>query len=179
MAAFVSRYASAFLDVVVSAKLDTAAIDAQWNDFLSTWEASPELRDFFSNPSVPAIQKVGILDKLNVKLGLMKELRNLVAVLINNNRVANVAEVATTYRRLLKESQGIRAAEIVTSRVLGEAEREELLAEVAKLAGGKVDAKFKQDPAILGGTVVRVGSTVYDGSLRGRLDRLREELASS
>ena len=91
MAAFVSRYASAFLDVVVSAKLDTAAIDAQWNDFLSTWEASPELRDFFSNPSVPAIQKVGILEKLNVKLGLMKEMRNLVAVLINNNRVANVA----------------------------------------------------------------------------------------
>ena len=177
MAAFVSRYASAFLDVVVSAKLDTAAIDVQWNDFLATWNASPELRDFFSNPSVAAIQKVSILDKLNAKLGLMKELRNLVAVLINNNRIANVAEVATTYRRLLKESQGIRAAEIVTSRELGAAERDELLAEVAKLAGGKVDAKFKQDPAILGGTVVRVGSTVYDGSLRGRLERLREELA--
>jgi len=179
MAAFFSRYASAFLDVVASAKLDTAAIDAQWNDFLATWDASAELRDFFSNPSVAAIQKVTILDKLNQKLGLVKELRNLIAVLINNNRIADVAEVAASYRRLLKESQGIRAAEIVTSRVLGNEEREALLAEVAKLAGGKVDAKFTEDPAILGGTVVRVGSTVYDGSLRGRLDRLREELASS
>ena len=177
MAAFVSRYASAFLDVVTSAKLDTAAIDAQWNDFLATWEGSPELRDFFSNPSAAAIQKVAILDKLNAKVGMVKELRNLIAVLINNNRVAAVAEVAAAYRQLLKAQQGIRPAEIVTSRELGAEEREALLAEVAKLAGGKVDAKFKQDPAILGGTVVRVGSTVYDGSLRGRLDRLREELA--
>lgn len=179
MAAFVARYASAFADVVTAARLDTTAIDRQFSDFLATWDGSPELREFFENPAIPAVDKVGILDKLDAKLKLQKELRNLIAVLINNNRIADVAEVAASYRRLLKESQGIRAAEIVTSRVLGNEEREALLAEVAKLAGGKVDAKFTEDPAILGGTVVRVGSTVYDGSLRGRLDRLREELASS
>ena len=177
MAAFVSRYATAFLDVVTDAKLDTAAIDGQLNDFLATWDGSRELRDFFTNPAIPAAQKVGILDKLNAKLGLQKELRNLVAVLIDNNRIGAVAEVAAAYRLLLQERLGIHPAEIVTARDLGNEERESLMAEIGKLAGGKVDAKFKLDPSILGGTVVRIGSTVYDGSVRGRLERLREELA--
>ena len=80
MAAFAARYASAFLDVATAAKLDTAAIEAQLTDFLATWDISAELRTFFANPAIPAIQKVGILDKLNAKLGLQKELRNLLAV---------------------------------------------------------------------------------------------------
>jgi F-type H+-transporting ATPase subunit delta len=177
MAAFVSRYASAFLDVVTEKKLDASAIDAQLNDFLGTWEGSSELREFFVNPSVPAVQKVGVLDKLNAKLGMMKELRNLIAVLIDNDRIIGVAEVAAAYRQLLQERLGIYPAEIVTARELGKEEREKLMAEVGKLAGGKVDAVFKEDASILGGTVVRIGSTVYDGSVRGRLERLREELA--
>ena len=90
MAAFVSRYASAFLDVVTAAKLDTAAIDRQLSDFLATWDGSAELRTLFSNPAVPAAQKVAILDKLNARLGLQKELRNLLAVLINNDRIGQV-----------------------------------------------------------------------------------------
>jgi len=66
----------------------------------------------------------------------------------------------------------------VTARELGAEEREALVAEVAKLAGAKINASFKLDAAILGGTVVRIGSTVYDGSVRGRLDRLKEALVA-
>lgn len=177
MAAFVSRYASAFLDVVTDAQLDTAAVDQQFNDFLGTWNGSSELREFFENPAVPAAQKVAILDKLNAKLGMMKELRNLIAVLIDNGRIKQVAEVGVAYRTLLQERMGIKPVEIVTARELGEDEREALVAEVSKLAGARVDASFKQDESILGGTVVRIGSTVYDGSVRGRLERLKEVLA--
>jgi len=137
MAAFVSRYASAFADVVTAAKLDTAAIDAQLSDFLSTWDGSPELREFFENPAVPTIQKVEILDKLNAKLKLQKELRNLIAVLISNDRIGQVGEVAQAYRRLLQEQLGIRPAEIVTARELDKNEQEALVAEIAKLAGSK------------------------------------------
>jgi len=177
MAAFVGRYASAFLEVVTAAKLDTAAIDRQLADFLATWAASAELREFFVNPAIAAVQKVAVLDRLNAKLGMQKELRNLIAVLIDNNRVSSVNEVAAAYRSLLQEQQGIKPAEIVTARELGKDEREALAAEVSKLAGAKIDASFKEDKSILGGTVVRIGSTVYDGSVRGRLERLREELA--
>ena len=176
MAAFVSRYAHAFADVVTAAKLDTAAIDAQLTDFLSTWQGSPELREFFENPAVPVLQKVEILDKLNQKLKLQKELRNLIAVLISNGRIGQVGEVAQAYRRLLQEQLGIRPAEITTARELDTNERVALISEIAKLAGSRIEASFTLDESILGGTVVRIGSTVYDGSVRGRLERLKEAL---
>jgi F-type H+-transporting ATPase subunit delta len=177
MAAFVSRYAHAFADVVTAAKLDTAAIDARLTDFLATWNGSTELREFFENPAVTATDKVAILDKLNAKLQMQKELRNLIAVLISNGRIAQVGEVAQAYRRILQEQQGIRPAEIVTARELDEKERTALVAEMAKVAGAQIDACFTLDKTILGGTVVRIGSTVYDGSVRGRLERLRTVLS--
>ncbi len=179
MPAFVNRYAQAFADVVTDRKLDTAVLDRQFSDVLATWEGSAELRTFFENPSIPAAQKINILDKLNEKMGLEKELRNLLAVLSANNRIGHVAEVAASWRRILQEQQGIRPAEIVTARELTKEERDALVSEVAKLAGAKVDASFKLDESILGGTVVRIGSTVYDGSVKGRLDRLKEALTSS
>lgn len=177
MAAFISRYASAFLDVVTDAGLDTAAIDRQLADFLATWQDSRELREVFVNPAIPAAQKVAVLDKINAKLGMERELRNLIAVLIQNDRIANVVEVVAAYRSLLQERMGIKPAEIVTARELGKEEREALLAEVGRLANAKIDATFRLDKSILGGTVVRIGSTEYDGSVRGRLERLREQLA--
>jgi F-type H+-transporting ATPase subunit delta len=176
MAAFVARYATAFLEVVTAAKLDTAAIGREFDDFLATWDGSPELREFFVNPAIAAKQKVGFLDTLNAKLGLEKELRNLLAVLIDNDRIGAVHEVAKAYRRKLQEQLGIQQAEIVTARELSTDERGALAAEVGKLAGSPIEASFKLEPSILGGTVVRIGSTVYDGSVRGRLDRLKESL---
>jgi F-type H+-transporting ATPase subunit delta len=178
MAAFVSRYAHAFLDVVTSRKLDTASIDHQLSDFLGTWDGSADLREFFSNPAIPEPQKIQILDKMNAKLGMVKELRNLLAVLIHNNRIADVHEVAIAYRRALQAQLGIRQAQIVTARALGDRERSTLVAEVARLAGSRVEASFELDESILGGAVVRIGSTVYDGSVRGRLQRLKEQLTA-
>jgi F-type H+-transporting ATPase subunit delta len=178
MPAFVPRYATAFLQVVTAAKLDTAAIDRQLNDFLGTWDGSVELRTFFENPAIPAVQKVAILDKLNAKLKLQKELRNLIAVLIDNNRIGHVSEVAASYRQLLQQQLGIKPAEISTARELSAKERAELVAEVSKLAGAKIDASFMLDPRMIGGAVVRIGSTVYDGSVRGRLERLKDALIS-
>jgi F-type H+-transporting ATPase subunit delta len=178
MAAFVARYARAFADVVTQEKLDTAALDRQMEDFLLTWDASAELRDLFVNPAVAALQKVAVLDKMNAKLGLRKELRNLLAVLINNDRIGDVREVVLAYRAEMQERQGIRSVEIVTARELSEKDRTGLMTGVGKLAGGEIQASFKLDKSILGGTVVRIGSTVYDGSVRGRLERLKEALVA-
>lgn len=178
MAAFAARYATAFLDVVTGARIETGAIDRQLADFLATWDGSAELRAFFTNPAIPAKQKVTFLDKLNIRLGLSKQLRNLLAVMIDHGRIGNVKEVAEAYRRQLQERTGVRPAEIVTARELSREEREALVAGVAKLADGQIDPVFKLDKSILGGTVVRIGSTVYDGSVRGRLERLKEQLTA-
>jgi F-type H+-transporting ATPase subunit delta len=176
MAAFVSHYARALADVVMQARFDVAAIDRQLNDFISAWDSSAQLREVFENPAVPEAQKVAILDKMNLKLGMVQQLRNFIAILIRNDRIAHLHEVADAYRTEVQERQGIRQAEIVTARDLNEQERNLLLAGVGQLAGAKIQATFKLDPSILGGTVVRIGSTVYDGSVKGRLERLREEL---
>jgi F-type H+-transporting ATPase subunit delta len=177
-AAFAIRYARAFADVVASARLDAAVLDRQFRDFVATWDGSKELRDLFVNPAVPATQKVAILDKLNAKMGLQRELRNLLAVLINNDRIGQVHEVATAWRTEMQERLGVRPAEIVTARELSEGERAELAAGVVNLAGSRIEPTFKLDKSIIGGTVVRIGSTVWDGSVRGRLERLKEALVS-
>jgi F-type H+-transporting ATPase subunit delta len=178
MAAFASHYAQAFLDVVTARKLDTAAIERQWRDFLATWDGSAELREFFENPAIAAREKVGFLDRMNARLGLAKELRNLIAVLIDHDRIGHVHEVEQSYRRALQRQLGIRQVQIVTARELGKQEQAALEAEVAKLANSRIEACFELDASILGGTVVRIGSTVYDGSVRGRLERLKEQLTA-
>jgi F-type H+-transporting ATPase subunit delta len=89
-----------------------------------------------------------------------------------------VQDVIEAYRKLLQEQLGIRQAEIVTARELSEQERSALVTDIGRLAGSQIEASFKLDASILGGTVVRIGSTVYDGSVRGRLDRLMETLVS-
>ncbi|MGB6974317.1 MAG: ATP synthase F1 subunit delta [Terracidiphilus sp.] len=176
MAAFVSRYARAFLEVVTAAKLNSTELDKQLADFEATWDGSEELQKFFTNPAVAAAQKVGFLDTLNKKLGMQKELRNLIAVLIDNDRIGEIHAVAEAWRQELRERMGVKQAEIVTARELSAGERAELVEGVGRLAGAKVEASFKTDTSILGGTVVRIGSTVYDGSVRGRLERLKDTL---
>jgi F-type H+-transporting ATPase subunit delta len=176
MPAFVSHYARALADVVLQTKLDTAAIDRQMSDFLGTWDGSAPLREIFEDPSISVEQKVAILDKMNAKLAMARELRNFVAILIKNDRIAHVHEVVNAYRSELQEREGIRQAEIVTARPLNDQEKTELLAGVGKLAGAKIQPSFKLDKSILGGAVVRIGSTVYDGSVKGRLERLKEVL---
>jgi len=178
MPAFVARYAQAFLDVVTEKKLDTAAIDRQLADFLATWDGSAELREFFENPAIGESRKIEILDKMNAIVGMGRELRNLIAVLIHNGRIGAVHDVSHAYRRALQQRLGIQPAQIVTARELSAPERSALVAEVGKLAGSRIEASFELDKSILGGTVVRIGSTVYDGSLRGRLERLKEQLVA-
>lgn len=178
MPAFVAHYARALADVVKQVKLDTAAVDQQLNDFLAAWDSSRDLREVFENPAIPEAQKVAILDKINAKLGMVPPLRNFIAVLLRNDRIAHVHELAQAYRTEMQQRQGVRQAEIVTARDLSDEERYALLGGVSQLAGAKIQPTFKQDPSILGGAVVRIGSTVYDGSIKGRLERLREELSA-
>ncbi|HEY1253480.1 MAG TPA: ATP synthase F1 subunit delta [Terracidiphilus sp.] len=178
MAAFAARYARAFADVAAQQKLETAAVDRQLSDFLGTWNGSAELRELFVNPAVPNVQKVAVLDKMIARLGLQKEVRNLLAVLINNDRIGEVGEVIAAWRTEVQERQGIRSVEIVTARALSKEDSAKLTAGVGKLAGARINPSFKLDASILGGTVVRIGSTVYDGSVRGRLERLKAALVA-
>ncbi len=176
MSLFAARYAHAFADVAASASLDAATVDRQLSEFLAVWDESAQLREVFADPSVPAAQKVAVLDSMNRTLNMLPQVRNLFAVLIDHNRIVAVQDVVAEYRAESRRRRGISQAEIVTAREMNAADKSTLLAHVAELAHGQVEASFKLDPAILGGVVVRLGSTVYDGSVLGRVERLKEVL---
>jgi F-type H+-transporting ATPase subunit delta len=178
MAAFVTRYAQAFADVTAEFHLEVAAVDKQLDDFLSAWDSSSQLREVFCDPSVPAVQKIAVLDAMKGKLNLAPQVRNLIAVLIHNDRIAAIHEVVVEYRRELKQRLGIFQAEVITARKLNADDKATLLADVEKLAKGRVEATFSEDASILGGVVVRIGSTIYDGSVLGRIERLKETLTA-
>ncbi len=178
MSLFAARYARAFAEAVEHSKLDPESVGSQLDDFTFAWNESQELRQFFESPVFPPAQKVAVLDKLNEKIGLTPLVRNFVAALIDHDRIGAVGEVIEAYRRDMDERQGIFEVEIVSARQLGDDERRHLEAQVGQVAGGRVKANYREDKSLLGGAIVTIGSTVYDGSVRGRLDRLKEQLVA-
>jgi F-type H+-transporting ATPase subunit delta len=178
MAAFASRYARAFADVIFEEKLDAKAVRRQLDDFADAWHESRELREFFLDPSFPIEDRIDLLDKLNAKLKMAQQTRNFIAVLIRNDRIAGFDDVQRELRREINQRLGISEAKVISARKLDDQERKDLEKQIAALTGGTVEAQFEEDSSLLGGAVVQVGSTVYDGSVRGRLDRLREELTA-
>lgn len=178
MASFASRYAQAFADVVFEGYLNPKDAQRQLADFAAAWHESRPLREFLTDPSFPVEQKVALLDKLNAKLQMSQQARNLIAVLIRNDRIAGLDDVLAELRRTINQRLNISEAKVISARRLDETERRALEKQIAELTGGQVDAHYEEDSSLIGGAVVQVGSTVYDGSVRGRLDRLREELTA-
>jgi F-type H+-transporting ATPase subunit delta len=176
MAAFVSRYARAFADAVAEFHLGAPEVEKQLNDFIGSWDGSAELREVFSDPSVPAVQKIAVLDAMKGKLRLAPQVRNLLAVLIEHDRIGAIHKVVEEYEKELQQRLGVHQAEVTTARKLSADDKTALLEQISKLANGQVEATFTLDESILGGVVVRIGSTVYDGSVLGRVERLKEVL---
>jgi F-type H+-transporting ATPase subunit delta len=179
MAAFAARYARAFADVVVGAKLNPAEVEQQLSDFAATLNGSKDLRELLFNASIPVAKRVSILDAVNGRVGCGPKVRNFLAVLISHERLAALGEILGEYRAEMNRRFSISDAEVVTARPLGDQERAALQGQVAELAGTRVNATFREDKSLIGGTIVRIGSTIYDGSVRGRLERLKDRLVSS
>lgn len=179
MSVIALRYAHAFASVVASKDIDSAAAQQQLQDFEATFEGSRELRDVLMNPAIPQEQKLRVLDAIAGKLGIMSQVRNFIAVIMENQRLAELNEILAEYHTVADEQSGTAKAEITSARPLGDADRAELEEQVAKLAGGPVRATYREDPSLLGGAIVRIGSTVYDGSIRAQLQQLKSKLLSA
>ncbi len=178
MAAVSSRYARAFADVVFDTKLDSQTVVRQLRDIVAMFESSDNLRKVWDSPAVSADQKRAILDKLVQQMGdVQRPLRNFIAVLIDHSRIMMLPEIARQFETELNSRMGRVEAVVTSARELSEAERSALTAQVAKATGRQVSAKYQIDTTLLGGAMVRVGSTVYDGSVRGQLQKIRQELA--
>jgi F-type H+-transporting ATPase subunit delta len=179
MAAVANTYARAFADVVMNNRLDAARTLSEAQQIASLVRESKALRDVLDAPSIPAEQKRSLLDAIVQRAGISRPVRNLVAVLIDKRRTKFLDEIVEQFAQELNQRLGFAEAEITTARELGPDERAELEADLARVTGKKIRARYGQDRTILGGAVARVGGTVYDGSVKGQLARIRQELVNA
>jgi F-type H+-transporting ATPase subunit delta len=179
MASVASTYARAFADVVLGAHLDVNRAIAELRTIAGLLHESSELRRVWENPAVPADQKRRVLDAIVQRDGISRQVQNLVAVLIDHRRVHFLEPVIRQLEKELDARLGFAEADITSARELGETEKREFESQVEKLTGKKVRAHYGQDASLLGGAVLRVGSTIYDGSVKGQLERIRAEISGN
>ncbi len=179
-----SRYARALVDVVFEpgSKADPAVALAQLRAFEQLVESSPELRNALLSPAVAPARKRAIIAKiiethLDPALHPSKVVRNFIFVVIDHRRVAQFSSIVTAFEEQLDQRLGVVRADVFTARPLGAAQQSALEAEISRVARKKAKLKFSIEPELIGGAVARIGSTVYDGSVRGQLDRLRLKIA--
>src|SRR6476661_10734239 len=178
MASASIRYAQAFADVVFGKHLDAGKSLQELQSLAELAAENDELRRVWENPALPVEQKRGLLDAIVTRAGLSRPVRNFVAVLIDHRRIKFLDPIVKEFQHELNRRMGFVEAEIISARELGAPERSALEAQVAKLTGHKVRARYAQDGSILGGAIVKVGSMIYDGSVKGQLERIREAISS-
>jgi F-type H+-transporting ATPase subunit delta len=178
LASVVSTYARAFVQVVVDENLDAARCLEGLRQIDSLLKQSVALSRVWENPAVRADQKRHLLDAIVQRGGMEKHVRNFVAVLIDHRRLRFLDRIIAQFVKDLDARLGFAEAQITSARELADPERQVLEAQVEKLTGKKVRASFALDPSLLGGAVVRVDSTIYDGSLKGQLQRIKQAISS-
>jgi len=171
------QYANALADIV----LQQGAAEPtrkQLADFEAAYKESAELRNFMASPAISREAKHGVIEKLVARIGASRVLRNFLFVIVDNQRTHLLPEIAASFEEVLRQRQGVAEAEIASAVPLNDKQRAALLQNLERVTGKKIQANYSIDPALLGGAVIRVGDTVYDGSVRNQLDRLRHRLVA-
>jgi F-type H+-transporting ATPase subunit delta len=178
VASVASTYARAFADVVFSAHLDANRSIGGLRQIVALMDESAELRRVWENPAVPADQKRKVLDVIVQRDEIEKQVRNLIAVLIDHRRLHFLPRIVDQLEKELNDRMGFAEAQISSARELNDGEKRALEGQIEKVTGKKVRAQYGLDASLLGGAVVRVGSTIYDGSVKGQLERMKEAISS-
>jgi F-type H+-transporting ATPase subunit delta len=173
-----SRYARALVDVVLApgSGLDPAVVLTQLKAIAEMVADSQELRTALLSPAVSPSRKRAVISALLEPMKVEKRVKNFLYVVIDHRRVADFPSIVEGFEVLADERLGWVRVDVTSAKPLNDAQRAKIDAAISHMAGKKAKLRFSQDPALLGGVVARVGSTVYDGSVRGQLDRLRTRL---
>ena len=168
------RYGTALADVVLTGgETETVKKELEtWNELLTT----AALQGVFGNPAIPHAKKERVLEQLIKKTKPSTTTGNFLRVMLRNNRLTQLAAVKERFLSVLEERSGSISAEIISARELPKGERAEFEKNLAKLTGKTVSVNYSIDTEIIGGVVTRIGSTVYDGSVKTKLENLKTEL---
>jgi len=174
LSAVATRYAHALADVVTAGDSPLRAEDAiaQLRAFEAALGSSPELHNVLLTPAVPAARKRAVIGRIADVLKLARITRNFLYVLVDHRRITSLSEIIHSLELAVEERQGFARAEISTAQKLSEDQQTELRVRLELVSGKRLRARYTVDRGLIGGVVARIGSTVYDGSVRGRLDTL-------
>jgi F-type H+-transporting ATPase subunit delta len=174
--AIANRYARALADVVGPAGNYRAVLEELGN-FGETWRGAPELAAVFDSPAVPPDRKIALLDRILERLGVSKTTGNFLRILARNYRLAMFEEIRVAFRRVSNERLGIVEVHVSSAADLSTDERAALAARFREVTGRPVELEFETDARLIGGVRARIQSRVFDGSVRGHLDAMRERLS--
>jgi F-type H+-transporting ATPase subunit delta len=147
-------------------------------DMETLLESSDQLRRVLENPSIPGDRKRAVLDAIAQKQGITRQVRNFIAIVTDHRRLPLFADFLKQIEIELNDRLGFADAEVTSARELADPEKQLLESEIAKMTGKRVRSRYLRDSSLLGGAVVKVGSTIYDGSVKGQLEKIREQLVS-
>jgi F-type H+-transporting ATPase subunit delta len=177
MRTLADRYAAALADVAL-AENAAEKIRGELADFLGLLREAPQLGTLLTSPAVPRAGKRSVAEALVKRMGASRTLRNFLFVVLDHRRTRLLPDIQEALDRQLDERLGVTRAEVTSARPLPQPDQARLQAVLSRLTGRRVEAEYRLDPELIAGTVVRIGSTIYDGSVRTRIEKLRHQLAS-
>lgn len=170
------RYASALADVSIE-QGEANEVKQELQDWSELLRANDNLQEVFRNPTIALDQKRAVLNKLIERTGPRPTTANFLKVLLQNQRLTELAEINHKLAEILDERAGMVAATVTTARPVVESSRQSLIGRLSTLTKKKVRVDFEEDADLIGGLVTRIGSTVYDGSVRTQLQQYRDKMA--
>jgi F-type H+-transporting ATPase subunit delta len=178
LSAVATRYAHALADVVTASESPLRAEDAiaQLKAFEATLKASPALYNALITPAIPVGRKRAVIGRIGYIMELSQITRNFLYVLVDHRRIASLSEIIHSFELAVDQRLGFERAEITSARALNEDQQDELRIRLEQATGKRLRARYRVDGALIGGVVARVGSTVYNGSVRGRLETLENRM---
>ena len=170
------RYSAALADVVLQ-RGEAREVQEEliaWEEMLQT---NSNLREVFANPTIALDKKRAVLNKLIDVSRPRPTTVNFLKVLLQNQRLTDLGEINKRFAQVLDERAGVVAAIVTTARPVPEAYQQRLREKLAELTGKQMRIDFATDAELIGGLVTRIGSTVYDGSVRSQLQQIKEKMA--
>ncbi len=171
------QYANALADIALAQGAAEPAVK-QLTDFGAAFADSAELRNFLASPAVTREAKHGVIEKIVVRMRVGKIIRNFLFVIVDHRRTNMLPEIIAAFEDVIRQRQGIAEAEVFSAVELSAGQKKQFAQTLERITGKKIEAKYSLDPALLGGALVRVGDTIYDGSVRSRLNEMRARLAA-
>jgi len=178
--AVATRYARALVDVVTKpgAASTPEAATAELDSFAAAFAVSAELRNVLLSPAIAPVKKKAVIAGLASRLGLSRTTRNFLYVVADHRRLGMLPEMRAAFQGLLDERLGIVRVDVASAQPIDAGQQQALAARLGERTGRQVRLNCSADPALLGGLVARIGSTIYDGSVRGRLRAIERRLAT-